>query len=312
MNRQKIVHIWQAETGIVAISPAAAEAIAPRETKMLVEGLAREAERLKGTAALQAFNDRLRREWSLETGLIEGLYILDRGTTTTLIERGFDPRYIRHGTSDKPAEQVIETLNDHQSVLDGLYDLIKGNRAITTSYIKELHSQLTRSQSTTTARDSMGQLHEIPLRRGEWKIQPNRPVRDTTTYAYAPPEQTGSEMDRLVSEYHRLESLKLDPIVTAAWLHHRFTQIHPFQDGNGRVVRALVTLVLIRAGLTPFIVTSKQRGDYLDALEAADRDPSPEGLSSLIALIRDRCISDYSTLKRVAPQMQIDRADDET
>ena len=300
MTTEKIVHIWSAETGIVPLSLTEATAIAPRETQMLVAGLAHEAERLKGTVELDSFNDRLRREWSLETGLIEGLYRLDRGTTTTLIERGFDPRFIRHGTSDRPAEQIIETMNDHQSVLDALYDLIKGDRTISTSYIKELHRQLTRSQTTTTARDDLGRLIETPLLRGAWKTQPNRPVRDGTSYAYAPPEQTASEMENLVHEYSKLAAAKADPIVTAAWLHHRFTQIHPFQDGNGRVVRALVTLVLIRAGLTPFIVTAEQRGDYLDTLEAADRDPSAQGLMPLIAMIRDRCIKDYSTIRRLA------------
>jgi|GEM_PF-6737520 len=30
------------------------------------------------------------------------------------------------------------------------------------------------------------------------------------------------------------------PLLVAAWLHHQFVQIHPFQDGNGRVTRALV------------------------------------------------------------------------
>ena len=36
--------------------------------------------------------------------------------------------------------------------------------------------------------------------------------------------------------------------IEATWLHHRFTQIHPFQDGNGRVARALASLVFF-AGL---------------------------------------------------------------
>ena len=43
---------------------------------------------LSDTAALDEFNARLAREWSIETGIIEGIYSLDRGTTQTLIERG--------------------------------------------------------------------------------------------------------------------------------------------------------------------------------------------------------------------------------
>jgi hypothetical protein len=60
------------------------------------------------------------------------------------------------------------------------------------------------------------------------------------------------------------------PEVEAAWLHHRFTQIHPFQDGNGRIARALASLVFIRAGWFPLVVTRDDRERYVSALEAAD------------------------------------------
>ena len=58
--------------------------------------------------------------------------------------------------------------------------------------------------------------------------------------------------------------------VQAAWLHHRFTQIHPFQDGNGRLARAIASSVLIKHELFPLVVTRDDRTVYLDALEAAD------------------------------------------
>jgi hypothetical protein len=59
--------------------------------------------------------------------------------------------------------------------------------------------------------------------------------------------------------------------VEAAWLHHRFSQIHPFQDANGRVSRAIASMVLVRAGLFPLVVTRDDKVKYLDALEAADQ-----------------------------------------
>ena len=59
-------------------------------------------------------------------------------------------------------------------------------------------------------------------------------------------------------------------MIVAAWLHHRFTQIHPYQDGNGRVGRALTTLVLLRADLLPLIIDRDIRLEYIDVLEKAD------------------------------------------
>ena len=81
----------------------------------------------------------------------------------------------------------------------------------------------------------------------------------------------------------------VSPEVEAAWLHHRFTQIHPFQDGNGRVARWLASLVLIRAGWFPLIVsdTRGERDDYLGALAGADRgDLAP--LVDLFAALQRR------------------------
>jgi hypothetical protein len=69
--------------------------------------------------------------------------------------------------------------------------------------------------------------------------------------------------------------------VEAAWLHHRFTQIHPFADGNGRVARAIASLVLIRASLFPLIVQREGRNAYIDALEKADDGD----LTALVTLV---------------------------
>jgi len=61
-----------------------------------------------------------------------------------------------------------------------------------------------------------------------------------------------------------------DPIIVAAWIHHRFTQIHPYQDGNGRVACALTTMMLLRADLLPLVIDRDLRIEYINALESAD------------------------------------------
>lgn len=53
--------------------------------------------RLKASEALKRFNDQLRRQWAIETGIIENLYSIDRGTTVLLIEKGIEASLIPHG-----------------------------------------------------------------------------------------------------------------------------------------------------------------------------------------------------------------------
>lgn len=79
----------------------------------------------------------------------------------------------------------------------------------------------------------------------------------------------------------------MQPDLSAAWLHHRFLQIHPFQDGNGRVARALASLVLIRAGWLPLVVTRRDRPRYISALQEADSG-TPRPLIDLFGSIQKR------------------------
>ena len=96
-------------------------------------------------------------------------------------------------------------------------------------------------------------------------------------------------MDRLIQIHteHVAENVPSD--VQAAWLHHRFTQIHPFQDGNGRVAPALASLVLVKDGLFPLVVTRDDKPGYLDSLEAADNGD----LKPLIDLIAKLQITQF-------------------
>lgn len=117
--------------------------------------------------------------------------------------------------------------------------------------------------------------------KGDWKYQPNNPLQpDGTVHEYCPPEQVASEMDRLIALHHQHRDQKVPPEIEAGWLHHRFTQIHPFQDGNGRIARCLASLVFIQASWFPLVLTRDDRAVYIVALEEADQGD----LSNLINL----------------------------
>lgn len=226
-------------------------------------------ERLEALDELKQFRARLVRSWAIETGVIERVYTIERGTTELLIERGIEESLLV-GQTDRDPTEVVAILRDHEDAVDGLFDFVARRRELSTSYIKALHQTLTRNQRTTRAVDQFGRVFETELLHGDWKRAPNNPTRrDGEIHAYCPPEQVASEMDRLI-EMHKRHNADVPPEVQAAWLHHRFTQIHPFQDGNGRVARALASLIYIRGRWFPLTVHRDHKADYIDALEFAD------------------------------------------
>lgn len=222
--------------------------------------------------AYTAFLERLGRSWAIETGIIEGLYTLDRGVTETLVERGISADLIDRGSTNKDPHELVRMLRDHQEAAEGVYLEIRDGKPITRSAIRQIHSILTKNQPTYRAVDQFGSWFDAELHHGEFKKLPNNPTRgDGAVHEYCPPEHVDSELDNLLNWYGEYQLQEAyHPILTGAWLHHRFTQIHPFQDGNGRVVRTLLTWHLTREGYLPVVINREDRGHYIGALEAAD------------------------------------------
>ena len=269
MSETQIRHIWNPSIGITDLE-GDSKGLAATEIPGIRATWRDQRDLLQGTKLLHDFDERLGREWAIETGVIENLYEVERGVTQTLIEQGFRAELLTHGSTNRPREFVLKLLADQKSALDGVFDFVKSDRILSTSWIRELHAVLLRSQEFTEGVDNFGRDVEISLIKGDWKNLPNSPVRGGVLYAYCPPEHVASEMDRLVAMHAEHDARGVPTEVQAAWLHHRFAQIHPFRDGNGRIARAIASLVLIKGGLFPLVVTRDDRTKYLGALEAAD------------------------------------------
>ena len=213
------------------------------------------------------------RAFAIETGQIEGLYTLRRGVTEQLIAEGFDGVRAAHalepGLTDRTLKGLLE---DQHAAVELVFEAAAGRRPLSHHTMKSWHQLLTRHQEHAVGiRD--GRRVAIPLLRGEYKIRPNNPRRpDGVVHEYCPPEQTRSEMDRLLEMHHGHADLGLPAEMEAAWLHHRFVRIHPFQDGNGRMARLLMAYVFARAGELPPVISMTQRNDYIRNLEWADGD----------------------------------------
>lgn len=237
----------------------------------------------KTSSEFADFMERLKRQHAIETGIIERMYDISKGVTETLIEKGFAEALISHGDySDNLSKaQLMNHLQDHLSAVDSVFDFVKNNRTLTISFIRELHQIVTVHQDFTEGKDQFGTKLKVPLLKGKFKERENNPSRqngnEKTTYRYCPPEHVDAEMDNLISIYDNLLKRNIHPVIIAAWFHHAFSIIHPFQDGNGRLARLLSSLIFIKFGLFPLTVLREDAKDiYITSLEAADKgNPQP-------------------------------------
>ncbi len=228
---------------------------------------------IKDETKFKIFQEQLLTRWAIETGIIERLYTVDRGVTVQILEAGMEALGQFHARNMLSAD-ARALITDQREAIEMVMDLV-GNeeRELTAFYIKELHQRLTLSQETCDAEDQFGNRIRVPLRKGEWKNQPNNPRRsDGSIHEYCPPEQVQGEIERLLAWHMDHDEQDVCAEVEAAWIHHRFTQIHPFQDGNGRIARALTGAVFLKAGYLVLVIRDEEhRERYLDALESADR-----------------------------------------
>ena len=230
---------------------------------------------IKDETKLEQFQEQLYTLWAVETGIIERLYSVDRGVTIQILEAGIEAlaQFHEDALISTDAESLIR---DQRAALDMVMDLVGRQRELTPFYIKELHQRLTLNQPTRDVLDQSGTIKKQewrPSEKGVWKKWPNNPLQpDGSIHEYSPPEQVDSEIDQLLSWWKQHESLGVCAEVEAAWLHHRFAQIHPFIDGNGRVARALSSAIFLKEDYLVLVVRDEEhRQPYLDALRAADQ-----------------------------------------
>ena len=244
----------------------------------------------EGNKDYNDFLNKLKRQHAIETGVIEKLYDLSEGITQTFIKEGFIENFISHNDTNIPTSQLMGYLKSHFEAMDFVFDLVKNNRQLTKSFILELHQLILQHQEYSIALDSLGKTVKVKVLKGKFKEQPNNPKReDGTIFEYCPPIHVESEIEKLINIYQDLESKNIHPIIIASWFHHAFTQIHPFQDGNGRIARLLTSLILIKHQLFPLNVIRSEKPEYINALEKADKN-IPDDLVKFFSKVQRRNI----------------------
>ena len=242
---------------------------------------------------------KLRIEANYHSNAIEG-NTLTFGETRSLILHGLTA----HG---KPMRDHLD-VEGHDSAVKAIEAAVRDEHELTEVFIRNLHRILLKEPYESEAVTPGGTRIRRTISVGDYKTTPNN-VRTSTgeMYYFTPPEQVKPAMSDLIDWYRRMEDTGEHPILIAATFHYRFVRIHPFDDGNGRMARLLMNMILIRHGYTVAMIRREGRDDYIDHLERADRS---EDLTEFINYIANCCEYSLNLHLKAARGKSIEDADD--
>ncbi len=119
-------------------------------------------------------------------------------------------------------------------------------------------------------------------------------VRITGT-DYTPPN--AAKVPALMQKVHHLLNQKsgnADGVIeTAAEIHQRFVDIHPFIDGNGRTARLLMNLYFMRADFPPVIILRAERSKYIRTIIEEQVGGNPTPFANFVAAAVERSLNIY-------------------
>ena len=120
-----------------------------------------------------------------------------------------------------------------------------------------------------------GKKHPGEFRKDDVWIGPPGTKKEQARYIAPDASHVALLMEQL--EHFVEETGSMNPLIACGVMHHRLEAIHPFEDGNGRIGRLLITLFLIKKKTLEFPILypsgyfEKEKDAYMKALALVDR-----------------------------------------
>lgn len=140
-------------------------------------------------------------------------------------------------------------------------------------------------------------LHEILMGDGEFRKDEVYIERLDGSKIVFKAENILHQLEEIFLWYKSTLNQNISPIVIAVIFHFKLLSIHPFLDGNGRISRLVLNLILLKDGLFPVSVPDEKRKDYYEVLTQAD-DGNFEKLVDFWAKLESEKINQYLTIAK--------------
>ena len=223
------------------------------------------------------------------TSRIEGVTV-DESVVMSSICRALGVSYAPSGfAKDARAEGVAEMMLDVRACWD---------RPVTETLLKRFHRSLLKGGDGKIAAGAF-RTHREPMRVIRRLADGTVEVR----YEAPPSEAVPREIRRFLSVWKVRPDRPQDIALKAAFLHPHFESIHPFEDGNGRVGRALVAKVLSEGLGQPLVlpvstVIARHRVAYYDEINEASRSLDWTNWAAFFIPVLTELLTDFLSAMR--------------
>lgn len=156
--------------------------------------------------------------------------------------------------------RTLYEIENQKKCFDYLIDKIVDKEPVTPELIRRIHKKLT-----------VGTYDEVRWNKGE---RPGEYKKHDYVVADGQgdlPEEVPGDISDLCNEIADIPDKGENILKTAAYLHCRFENIHPFADGNGRVGRTLMNYYLMIHNHPPIVVSNETKDLYYGALMIYDK-----------------------------------------
>ncbi|MFZ1514790.1 MAG: Fic family protein [Saprospiraceae bacterium] len=217
-------------------------------------------------AVVQSIRSSLNLEWTYNSNSIEG-NTLNLRETRMVIEEGMT-------VAGKSLREHFEVVN-HQEAIEYLEELVSGDYLLKERDILDIHELV----MSKIEKEFAGRYRNSGVRILGANFTPPNALK------------VPDLMSDLITWAIR-EDPGLHPLVRVSIFHHRFVWIHPFFDGNGRTVRLIMNLLLMKWEYPPVIILKVDRSKYYHALNLANQGHY-DLLIRLVARAADRSLGIY-------------------
>lgn len=241
--------------------------------------------------------DKIRLEWNYHSNAIEGNQ-LTLGETKSLLLLGLTAK-------GKPLKDVLD-MKGHEKGLQYLYSVANKEINITEKVIEKFHS-IIMSDPFEDNQDV------VP---GKYKSVPNEIIINEIgeKVEFTLPEDVIPEMNKLINWLSNVmnppkrsrRKYTLHPLLIATTFHLEFVLIHPFADGNGRMSRILMNLILMQCGFPPVVIKVEDRENYINSLNRARH----EGVEVFAEFIGECLLRSLDMYNNAAEGKPIDEPND--